>query len=196
MISPQAVTVGESYRLFHAALDSVGLTVEPSGKFLRIVDTNAAKGTNLPYYGEGQAMPKDKRFITKLVRVENLDATELVNNVLNRIKGPAGTSVTLGVLSPGRANPRVIRVRRARIHVPIAAGRLIRHKGVPLAYVRLAAFDSGAHGAVVVRSPEVSPVVPPDEAAVVLLPPPPPLDAMITTTTATITASSAAPPPI
>src|SRR5256714_7258490 len=65
-----------------------------------------------------------------------------------RIKRPAGTSVTLGVLSPGQAKPRVLRVRRARIHVPIAAGRLIRHKGTPLAYVRLAAVDSGAHAAI------------------------------------------------
>jgi carboxyl-terminal processing protease len=65
-----------------------------------------------------------------------------------RIKGPAGTFVTLSLLSPGQPKPRVIRVRRARIHVPIAAGRLVRHRGVPLAHVRLAAFDSGAHGAV------------------------------------------------
>jgi general secretion pathway protein D len=93
VIAPEAMTAGEAYRLFYAALDSVNLTVEPSGKFLRIADTNAAKGMKLPYYGEGQAIPNDKRFITKLVRVENLDATELVNNVLNRIKGPAGDIV-------------------------------------------------------------------------------------------------------
>jgi carboxyl-terminal processing protease len=65
-----------------------------------------------------------------------------------RIKGPAGTVVTLGVLSPGQPRSRVIRVRRARIHVPIAAGRLVRRRGIPLAYVRLAAFDSGAHAAI------------------------------------------------
>jgi carboxyl-terminal processing protease len=64
-----------------------------------------------------------------------------------RIKGEAGTSVTLSVKSP-REKPRTLRVRRARIQVPIAAGRLIRHDGVPVAYVRLAAFDNGAHGAV------------------------------------------------
>jgi len=65
-----------------------------------------------------------------------------------RIKGPAGTFVTLSVLRSGRPKPRVLRLRRERIQVPIAAGRLIRHQGKPLAYVRLAAFDSGAHGAV------------------------------------------------
>jgi carboxyl-terminal processing protease len=65
-----------------------------------------------------------------------------------RIKGPAGTFVTLAVLEPGKRKSRAIRLRRARIKVPIAAGRMVHHKGLPLAYVRLAAFDSGAHGAV------------------------------------------------
>jgi carboxyl-terminal processing protease len=65
-----------------------------------------------------------------------------------RIKGPAGTSVTLSVLSPGDKKPRLLKVKRARIEIPVAAGRLVRHNGIPLAYVRLAAFDSGAHDAV------------------------------------------------
>jgi carboxyl-terminal processing protease len=65
-----------------------------------------------------------------------------------RIKGPAGTFVTLAVLEPGKKKSRAIRLRRARIKVPIAAGRMVHHNGLPLAYVRLAAFDSGAHGAV------------------------------------------------
>jgi carboxyl-terminal processing protease len=65
-----------------------------------------------------------------------------------RIKGPAGTSVTLSVISPGDKKPRLLKVKRARIEIPVAAGRLVRHNGIPLAYVRLAAFDSGAHDAV------------------------------------------------
>jgi hypothetical protein len=90
VIAPQAMTPGEAYRLFYARLESVGLTVEPSGRFLRIVDTGRARMTKLPYYGDHDAIPRDKRFITKLVRVENLDPTELVNSVLNRIKGETG----------------------------------------------------------------------------------------------------------
>ena len=65
-----------------------------------------------------------------------------------RIKGKAGTSVTLSVLSRGAARPRPLRMQRAKIQVPIAAGRLIRRNGVALAYVRLATFSSGAHAAV------------------------------------------------
>ena len=65
-----------------------------------------------------------------------------------RIKGPAGTFVTLSVVEPGKERPRSIRLRRARIQIPIAASRMVRHDDLPLAYVRLASFDVGAHGAV------------------------------------------------
>ena len=38
LITPGMVTVAEAKRRSHAALDSVGLAVEPSGNFLRIVE--------------------------------------------------------------------------------------------------------------------------------------------------------------
>jgi carboxyl-terminal processing protease len=65
-----------------------------------------------------------------------------------RIKGPAGTFVTLSVIEPGKERPKSLRLRRERIEIPLAAGRMITRDGLKLAYVRLAAFDSGAHGAV------------------------------------------------
>jgi general secretion pathway protein D len=43
IIAPQLITPEEAYRLFLSALDSVGLTVAPSGKFLRIIETPRAK---------------------------------------------------------------------------------------------------------------------------------------------------------
>ena len=39
VIAPQLITPEEAYRLFLAALDSVGLTVQESGKFFRIIET-------------------------------------------------------------------------------------------------------------------------------------------------------------
>ena len=48
IVAPQLITPEEAYRLFLAALDSVGLTVEPSGKFLRIIETLRAKSTSIP----------------------------------------------------------------------------------------------------------------------------------------------------
>jgi general secretion pathway protein D len=94
VISPQPISLAEAYRLFYAALESVGLTVEPSGRFLRIVDVSKAHLARLPYYGANDAIPADKRFITKLLRVDNLDASDLVSTVLNRIKSESGDIIS------------------------------------------------------------------------------------------------------
>src|SRR5436305_101831 len=75
-------------------------------------------------------------------------AGEPTNVSTARIKGKAGTYVTLSVVSPGAKSPRPIRVQRARIEVPVASGRLVHENGTPLAYVRLTTFSSGAHAAV------------------------------------------------
>lgn len=90
IISPQLITPEEAYRLFFSALDSLGLTVEPTGKFLRVVENAKARFTPLPLIGPNQKTPNDRRFVTKLVRVQYLDALDLANNVLNRIKGETG----------------------------------------------------------------------------------------------------------
>ena len=94
VIAPQLITPEEAYRLFYAALESVGLTVEPSGKFLRIVETTRARFSNLPFVGANERMPHDKRFVTKLVRVTYLDTNDLTNAVLNRLKSEAGDIIS------------------------------------------------------------------------------------------------------
>lgn len=50
IVSPQPITAGEAYRLFVAALDSVGLTVYQSGSFMRIIETAKAKSVPIPLY--------------------------------------------------------------------------------------------------------------------------------------------------
>ena len=90
IVSPQLITPEEAYRLFFSALDSLGLTVEPTGKFLRVVENGKARFTPLPIIGPNQRTPTDRRYVTKLVRVQYLDAQDLTNNVLNRIKTETG----------------------------------------------------------------------------------------------------------
>jgi hypothetical protein len=48
IIAPQLITPEVAYQLFLNALDSVGLTVEPSGWFLRIIETSKAKSSAIP----------------------------------------------------------------------------------------------------------------------------------------------------
>ncbi|HEX7508835.1 MAG TPA: type II secretion system secretin GspD [Polyangia bacterium] len=90
IVSPQLITPEEAYRLFFSALDSLGLTVEPTGKFLRVVENAKARFTPLPIIGPNQRMPADRRYVTKLVRLTYLDSLDLTNNVLNRIKSETG----------------------------------------------------------------------------------------------------------
>jgi type II secretory pathway component GspD/PulD (secretin) len=48
VVSPQLITVGEAYDLFLQALDSVGLTAYPDGRFMRIIETSRAKTSPIP----------------------------------------------------------------------------------------------------------------------------------------------------
>jgi len=63
-----------------------------------------------------------------------------------RIKGPAGTPVRLEVADPGSGKRRTVRLRRARIDVPVVDGKIAQSGGKKLGVVELAAFSSGAHG--------------------------------------------------
>jgi general secretion pathway protein D len=50
IVSPRPITAAEAYHLFLAALDSVGLTVYPSGQVLRVIETSKVKSSPLPLY--------------------------------------------------------------------------------------------------------------------------------------------------
>jgi carboxyl-terminal processing protease len=64
----------------------------------------------------------------------------------SRIKGEAGTTVELSVITPGEAEPRELKVERERIEVPVASGRIVERDGKKLGVVELVSFSSGAHG--------------------------------------------------
>ena len=90
IVAPELITPEEAYRLFLGALDSVGLTVEPSGKVLRIIETGqGASRVPIPLYGEDSDVPQNESYVTRLIRVENADPNE-VAQVLGRLKGEQG----------------------------------------------------------------------------------------------------------
>lgn len=51
IVAPLPMTPKQAFELFLDALDSVGLTVEPSGTFWRIIETHKVKSTPIPLYG-------------------------------------------------------------------------------------------------------------------------------------------------
>ena len=54
IIAPQPITAAEAYDLFLAALDSVGLTVYPTGGVLRVIETSRVKSAPIPIVIDGQ----------------------------------------------------------------------------------------------------------------------------------------------
>ena len=50
IVAPELLSPEEAYRLFLDALDSVGLTVYPAGRFMRIIETSKAKSSPIPIY--------------------------------------------------------------------------------------------------------------------------------------------------
>ncbi len=63
-----------------------------------------------------------------------------------RIKGPRGTEVELGIVSPHRDRTRDVTLERATVQVPAVQGDLRRAGGRKVAYVRLHTFSDGVHG--------------------------------------------------
>lgn len=59
--SPLPITADGAYQLFLTGLDSVGLTVQESGKFFRIIETSKAKSTAVPLFGfNGERLPMQR----------------------------------------------------------------------------------------------------------------------------------------
>jgi carboxyl-terminal processing protease len=65
---------------------------------------------------------------------------------VSRIKGPPGTSVTLTIRSGGNGSPHRVRLKRARVRLPVASGHIAHAGPFNVAYVRFATFSSGSHG--------------------------------------------------
>jgi carboxyl-terminal processing protease len=70
-----------------------------------------------------------------------------VEEATTLIKGRAGTEVELTVVT-GKQEPRRLKLRRARVDVPVVEAAMERSGGSKVAHVRLSSFTSGAHGEV------------------------------------------------
>ena len=84
VLSPESITLREAYAAFYAALESMGLTVEPTADYFKIVEIANAKGLNLPMYDDTTA-PNNDRYVTQLIRLDAADASE-VSAVLDKMK--------------------------------------------------------------------------------------------------------------
>jgi carboxyl-terminal processing protease len=131
----------DQYRLFRQSISGqfsgVGMTVVENRRGLQV--TGVYPGTPA-----SRARIKHGDVITavngKSIAGEDADLATA------RIKGKPDTFVTLTVLTGKTRAKRVIKVRRARITVPVVQARLRRPRANPIAHVAIASFTSGVHG--------------------------------------------------
>lgn len=97
ILSPEPVTIEEAYAAFYASLQTMGLTVEPSGKYFKIVETTDANSRTLPVYTPGSNAPANDRYVTKLYRTKSEDNGDVVN-VINKLKTKHGSVEVVGDL--------------------------------------------------------------------------------------------------
>jgi carboxyl-terminal processing protease len=62
-----------------------------------------------------------------------------------KIKGPEGTEVTIGVQGAKDGKPRQLTIERAQIALPVVTSKVKEVHGRKLGYVRLVTFSEGAH---------------------------------------------------
>ena len=120
------------------AFEGVGLTVAEDERGLRVVtvfDGSPARRAGIR-----------SRDVITAVDGESL-AGKTTDEATTLIKGPAGSTVSLTVVT-GKAAPRTLKARRARVDVPVVESELRRADGAEIAHVRLSSFTSGAHGEV------------------------------------------------
>ncbi len=58
--------------MFLSALESMGLTVQPEGKVLKIIESNRARESAIPIYGGDNDPPTQDQFVTRLLRLEHV----------------------------------------------------------------------------------------------------------------------------
>jgi general secretion pathway protein D len=85
IIAPDTLTAPEAYRMFLSALESMGLTVQPEGKVLKIIESSRARESAIPLYSDGNP-PAQDQWVTRLIRLEHVSIDD-VKGVLDRLKG-------------------------------------------------------------------------------------------------------------
>jgi carboxyl-terminal processing protease len=64
----------------------------------------------------------------------------------SKIRGKAGTSVRLTVVTPSTKREREVTIERAEVDIPAAQGQMVERNGRKIAHVQLFGFSNGAHG--------------------------------------------------
>ena len=119
--------------------EGVGMNVDQDRRGLRVL--NVFEGS-----------PAERAGIEKGDFVTEVDGKSIAGLAADvataRIKGPAGTTVTLELVDPDTFEPRTLKMKREAIEVPVATGRTVTRDGRKIGVVELTTFSEGAHALV------------------------------------------------
>ena len=79
IVAPTPVSVQEAYNVYLTVLDSSGFAVVKSGQFLKVVDKKDAT-SGISIY-KGDYYPRNDEYITRLIKLKNLNAGELLKDL-------------------------------------------------------------------------------------------------------------------
>lgn len=118
--------------------EGVGMNVDQDKRGLRVL--NVFEGS-----------PAERAGIVKGDFITEVDGKSIAGQAADvataRIKGPAGTEVSLQVVDPETFEPRTLTLERERIEIPVVTGKIERRDGRKIGVVELTTFSEGAHGA-------------------------------------------------
>ena len=132
IVAPEPVTMAEAYAAFHAALATIGATVEPAGDFYRIVETSQIPTAGFRVYGPGAQVPGDGRFVTKVWRPDPSRQADTAA-LLTELKTEGGVVKTVGdvvVVTDTGARIRALEHLLAELEQPEGPHRKIHLYGV------------------------------------------------------------------
>jgi len=117
IVSPESMTLEEAYQLFLSVLYVKGYTIVPSGKVNKIVPIKGVRSEGLPTIVDGYRHSTEQ-FITRLVRLEYLDAATIARTVLQPLVAATGHLLaypptnTLIITDSGANIERLLRIIR------------------------------------------------------------------------------------
>jgi carboxyl-terminal processing protease len=119
--------------------EGVGMNVDQDKRGLRVL--NVFEGS-----------PAERGGVKKGDFITEVDGRSIAGQAADvataKIKGPAGTTVSLQLIDPESFDPRTVKLKRERIEIPITTGRIVERNGKKLGIVTLSTFSEGAHGLV------------------------------------------------
>jgi general secretion pathway protein D len=128
IITPETLSHDEAYHLFLTVLSLKGYTVVPSGKTYKIVRDKDAKESNLPLFTDDR-LPAGEQFVTRLIRLNHIDAAMMAESVLAPLVPKSGQIVAYPpantlIITDNAANiERLVKIIRS-LDVPSSIDRM------------------------------------------------------------------------